>query len=88
MPLALSTVLEEDAGLCNFQLVQKGRCDLLLCTGLRGAAADLALRRARHVLGAYLETQGAVGVHVHCRRGEAGRMGRTGKIQRVVAALP
>lgn len=88
LPLALSTVLEQDAGLFDFQLVQQGPCKLLLRTGLRGAAAELALQRARHMLGAFLETQGAVGVSIHCRSGEAGRVGRSGKVQRVVARLP
>ena len=30
LPLALSTVLEDDAGLFDFQLVQQGPCELLL----------------------------------------------------------
>jgi len=85
LPLALSTMLEEDAGLFDFQLVQEGPCELLLRTGLRGVEADLALQRAHQVLGAFLESQGAVGVKIRCRSGEAGRVGRSGKVQRVVA---
>ena len=38
LPLALSTMLEEGAGLFDFQLVQVGPCELLLRTGLCGAA--------------------------------------------------
>jgi hypothetical protein len=37
------------------------------------------------VLGEFLESQGAVGVHVHCRSGEPGHAGRSGKVLRVVA---
>ncbi|MDR6539123.1 phenylacetate--CoA ligase family protein [Variovorax soli] len=86
LPLALATVLEEEAGLFDFQLVQEGPCALLLRTGLRGIEADLALQRARHVLGAFLQTQGAAGVHIRCRSGEAALAGHTGKVQRVIAA--
>lgn len=84
LPLALSTVLEEGAGLFDFQLVQKGRCELLLRTGLRGAEAEHALRRARRVLGTFLESQGASGVSIHCRGAEAGHAGRSGKVARVI----
>ena len=86
LPLALSTVLEEEAGLFDFQIVQRGPCELLLRTGLSGTQAEDALRRARRVLGAFLESQGAVGVQVHCRSGEPGDGGRSGKLKRVVVA--
>ncbi len=85
LALALSTVLEDDAGLFDFQLVQQGPCDLLLCTGLRGKTAELALGRARRALGGFLDAQGATGVHLHCRSGDSGHKGRSGKVQRVVA---
>jgi phenylacetate-CoA ligase len=71
--------------LFDFQLVQEGPCELLLRTGLRGVEGDLVLQRAHRVLGAFLENQGAVGVHIRCRSGEAGEAGRSGKVQRVVA---
>lgn len=85
-PLALTTVLEEDAGLVDFQLVQEGPCELTLRTGLRGPAAVATLRTARPVLAAFLAAQGAVGVHIHCRSGEPAQRGRSGKIQRVLRA--
>lgn len=88
LPLAISTVLEDDAGLFDFQLEQQGPSDLLLCTGLRGAAADSALHRARSVLSAFLTQQGASGVHIHCKSGQPGRRGRSGKIQHVVVPRP
>ena len=88
LPLALSTVLEDDAGLFDFQLVQLGPCELLLRTGMRGEAAGEVLRRARTALAAFLALQGLTGVQIHCRSGEPGRRGRSGKVQRVVAALP
>lgn len=88
LPLAVSTVLEDDAGLFDFQLVQKGPRELLLSTGLRGQAGSSALRRARAVLAAFLAQQGAAGVHIHCRSGQPGRRGRSGKVQRVIAPPP
>lgn len=84
LPLALSTLLEQDAGLYDFQVVQQGPCDLLLRTEQRGASAVDALRRARDVLGNFLEQEGATGVHIHCHSGQVVRRGRSGKVQRVV----
>ena len=57
-------------------------------TGLHGSEADVVLRRAHQVLGDFLKSQGAVGVHIRCRSGEAGHAGRSGKVQRVVAGPP
>jgi phenylacetate-coenzyme A ligase PaaK-like adenylate-forming protein len=85
LPLALSTVLEEEAGLFDFQLVQLGPCEVLLRTGLTGQTGRAALRRARAALSAFLEAQGAPGVKISCRAGEPARAGASGKIRRVVA---
>jgi hypothetical protein len=82
----VSTVLEDDAGLFDFQLVQQGPCELLLRTGLRGKAADASLRRARIALSAFLLRMGADGVHIHCRSGERECRGVSGKVQRVLVA--
>jgi phenylacetate-coenzyme A ligase PaaK-like adenylate-forming protein len=86
LPLAVSTVLEDDAGLFDFQLVQEGPCELLLRTGLSGAAARHSLQRASAALAAFLAQQGVAGVHIHCHSAEPARRGRSGKIQRVVGA--
>ncbi|WP_431273048.1 phenylacetate--CoA ligase family protein [Variovorax ureilyticus] len=86
LPLALSTAIEEGAGLFDFQVVQKGRCELLLCTGSRSADAERALQRAQRVLGEFLRSQGATGVRIECRAGQPGRVGRSGKVSRVIAA--
>lgn len=86
LPLALSTVLEEQAGLYDFQLVQQGPGDLLLSTGLQGVEGDEALHRARRALGDFLRSQGAEGIRIDCRSGEAARALRSGKVPRVVAA--
>ncbi|HSV61286.1 MAG TPA: AMP-binding protein [Variovorax sp.] len=86
LPLALCTVLESEAGLFDFQLVQEGPSALLLRTRLRGDAADSALQRGRRALEAFLRTQGARGVHIRCRSAQACPGGRSGKVQRVVGA--
>ena len=86
LPLAISTVLEDDAGLFDFQLRQQGPRELLLCTGQRGESASRQLRHARVVLSAFLAEQGAPGVHISCRSGQPGWHGRSGKIPRVVVA--
>ena len=52
LPLALTTVLEEDAGLFDFQLIRRGPKDLLLRSGLEGSEADAALKRGRDALAA------------------------------------
>lgn len=88
LPLALSTVLEDEAGLFDFQLVQLGPCELLLRTALAGERAEALLRHARETLTVFLVGQGATGVRIHCHSGEPGQRGRSGKIQRVVVAQP
>jgi len=85
LPLALVTVLEEEAGLYDFQLVQQGQRELLLSTGLRGAEAFAALRRGQRALYGCLARLGAAGVHIHCRSGLPAQAGRSGKRKRVVA---
>jgi len=85
LPLALSTAIEDGAGLFDFQLVQQGPRDLLMRTGLQGSEADLALNKAHHALSAFLSLQGLSGVQIECRAGEPGRAGRSGKVPRVVA---
>ncbi|MGE5116245.1 MAG: phenylacetate--CoA ligase family protein [Betaproteobacteria bacterium] len=84
LPLALATVLEDEAGLFDFQLVQEGPAELLLRVAQDGAEAKGALRRGRAALARFLERQGVVAVRIRCRSGEAPRVGRSGKLQRVV----
>jgi phenylacetate-coenzyme A ligase PaaK-like adenylate-forming protein len=85
LPLALSTVLEDEAGLFDFQLVQEGPNDLMLSTPRDGAEGHDAVHRAGRVLSAFLRRQGAQHVHVHCYSGRSNMQGRSGKIQRVMA---
>jgi phenylacetate-coenzyme A ligase PaaK-like adenylate-forming protein len=86
VPLAVSTVLEEEAGLFDFQLVQQGPRDLLLKTGMHGGQAQQTLEKASEILGAFLSKQGARGVRIRCRCGEVAHHGRSGKTKRVIAS--
>lgn len=81
LPLALTTVLEDEAGLFDFQLVQAAPSALRLTTG----AGHAAVARARAALLAYLRQQGLPDVRVSARHGGERVRGRTGKLQRVVA---
>jgi phenylacetate-coenzyme A ligase PaaK-like adenylate-forming protein len=85
LPLALATVLEEDAGLFDFQLIQHEPSRLELRSGLRVASAQPAMRRARRVLEQFLARQGARVARVECHAGEPMVVGRSGKIPRVVS---
>lgn len=85
-PLALSTVLEDEAGLFDFQLIQRGPRDLLLRTGMSSSQAGPVLHRASKALGEFLARQGAWGVRIRCGAGVPAQAGRTGKIKRIVAA--
>lgn len=84
LPLALTTVLEEQGGVVDFQLVQTGPAGLRLELGPRHGEADAA--RARDALLAWLRTQDLAGVRVALRRVAAFAPGRSGKLQRVRAA--
>jgi len=83
LPLALTTVLEDEAGVFDFQIVQQGEHALRLSVG--GGAPATTVQHARSALGAYLRRQGLPKVHIDACRSAAGVRGRSGKVQRVVA---
>jgi phenylacetate-CoA ligase len=82
-PLAVSTVLEEQAGLFDFRLEQTGPARLSLSTATKGQAAALA--RARAALSVFLADQGAPTVAISTHTDRARRCGRSGKVQRIVS---
>jgi phenylacetate-coenzyme A ligase PaaK-like adenylate-forming protein len=88
LPLAITTVLEDEAQLFDFQLRQLGPGELVLSTGRRGPDAGRQLRRGRDVLARFLAEQGAAAARIQCRTGQPGLPGRSGKLPRVVAAGP
>lgn len=83
LPLALTTVIEDEAGWFDFQLVQRGPQTLRLT--LAGPGDEAAVRRVREVLVDYLSAQGAGNVRLDVQRGAATVRGRSGKLPRVVA---
>ena len=85
LPLALTTVLEEEGGLSDFQLEQIGPQDLRLSIPVQGEAAIQSLHRARAALAGFLDGQGLRGVHVRCRSGHRPKRGPGGKVRRVIA---
>jgi phenylacetate-coenzyme A ligase PaaK-like adenylate-forming protein len=82
-PLALSTVLEEEAGLFDFHLEQQSPRRLLLTTGMAGADADRLLRKGRAALARFLDLQGIGGTLIRCRSGVQRPCGRSGKHARI-----
>ncbi len=86
LPLALTTVIEEDAGVFAFQIEQQDEHRLQLRIAAGGAAGRTASRRAREALGAYLVRQGLGNVQISIGSGLAARAGRSGKRPRVCAA--
>ncbi len=83
-PLALTSVVEDQAGLFDFQLEQTAPRSLCLHTPLQGAAAGVALRRARTALLAFFAEQGVTGLDLRVAAGTPSRRGPGGKTQRVV----
>lgn len=85
LPLALTTLLEDEAGVFDFQLQRRGRHALWLCIAADGAEGTAAMQRARTALHRFLAAQGLPQVSIGGRCGDRGLTGRSGKRQRVVA---
>lgn len=84
LPLALTTVLEDQAGVFDFQLRQKDDHTLALRLGSRHPDAQAAMARSRMALKAYAKAQGVASM---CMEGELGHpltRGRSGKVRRVI----
>lgn len=86
LPLALTTVLEEDAGLFDFQLRQTGDRSLQLDIMMGGVDGKEMLVRARNALMRHLKIHGLSGVALRIRYGQPRPCGCGGKTPRVVAS--
>jgi phenylacetate-coenzyme A ligase PaaK-like adenylate-forming protein len=84
LPLALSTVLEEQAQLFDFQLCQSDEHTLLLRLPQRAAEGRQALAAGRRVLQAFAQAQGAAPLTVQGELGVAVPRGRSGKACRIL----
>ena len=82
LPLALTTVLEETAGVFDFQLEQLDDRTLKLHLGPASAQAGPA---CRHALQAFADAQGLARIRIVLSRGQPLRKGRSGKVRRVLA---
>jgi phenylacetate-CoA ligase len=83
LPLALSTVLEEVAGVFDFQLCQRDDHTLLLRLPQSGENGRRTLDRCRQALQSYCSGQGAAAVRVEGELGQAIPRGRSGKLCRI-----
>ncbi len=84
LPLALSTLIEDEAGLFNYQLVQTGPSSLRLQLGDKDRPG---LTRAKRELKQWLQARGLGQVKVEGRLACAPQFGRSGKLQRVLREL-
>ena len=86
LPLALSTVMEDCAGVFDFYLCQIDDRTLELHLPLEGAAGERALVRSRAALQAFATAMGAAPIEVCVLLGQSVPRGRSGKACRIVAA--
>ena len=83
LPLALCTVVEEEGGVFDFQLRQRGPGTLVLRVPMQGEDADLAIARCRDALQHFALAQGAEPIRVLGESGCTVPRGRSGKACRV-----
>ncbi|MBK9574794.1 MAG: phenylacetate--CoA ligase family protein [Rhodoferax sp.] len=87
LPLALTTALEDQAAVFEFQLLQVDGHTLELRLPQSGPAAAAALARCRHVLRGLAQQHGLAPIKLIGKCGVTLARGRSGKVQRVVARL-
>lgn len=85
LPLALTAVLEDDAGVFDFHLRQIDSRTLVLRLPLEGEAGQAAMARCRSALKAFAAVQGLAPIRVRAELGEPVPRGRSGKACRIVA---
>ncbi|MFO1287781.1 MAG: phenylacetate--CoA ligase family protein [Rubrivivax sp.] len=85
LPLALTTVLEDEAGAFDFQLQQTAPDALRLVLGPNAARGERARQRCRSALAEFARRQGANALRISVAAMPQLPLGRTGKLKRVVA---
>lgn len=85
LPLALTTVLEDEAGAFDFQLQQTAPDALRLVLGPNAARGEGARQRCRSALADFATRQGANALRISVAALPQLPLGRTGKLKRVVA---
>ncbi|MBY4595496.1 phenylacetate--CoA ligase family protein [bacterium BD-1] len=84
LPLALCTVLEEECGIFDFQLLQREPSTLVVRLPFDGPDGQAALERCRAALQAFAASQGAQPIRVLGELGCVLPRGRSGKACRVM----
>lgn len=85
LPMALTTVLEDDAGVFDFQLRQRGARSLLLTLNVPPAEAPPVVARCRQVLAEFAKQQGLLPIAIEVDLNADLPRGRSGKGKRVQA---
>ncbi len=85
LPLALTSLLEDEAGVFDFHVRQRDAHTLVLRLGLQGADGREALERCRLVLGKFALAHELQPVRVIGELGQPMPRGRSGKAQRIEA---
>jgi len=85
MPLALTTVLENQAGVFDFHVRQRDDHTLVLRLPMEGTDGVAAVARCRAVLKKFAFDQELKPIHVLGELGQAVPRGRSGKAKRIVA---
>lgn len=88
LPLALTTVLEDEAGLFDFQLQQSSSGALRLLLGASADQSRNAREQYRRVLHDFVLAQGGADIAVSTCVGKTFTLGRSGKHKRIVAVAP
>ncbi len=88
LPLALTTLLEDDAGVFDFQLRQTGPRSLHLALGPEVVRAPDAAQRCRTLLADFATAQGAPGLEISVELAANLPLARSGKLARVMRAAP
>lgn len=88
LPLAITTLLEDDAHVFDFQLQQRDASTLVLRLAATGEPAQRMAERGRAVLQAMAGQQRLAPIRVLAETGQVLAQGRSGKVHRVVAAPP
>jgi len=87
LPLALTTVLEDQAGVFDFQLEQRNDHTLALRLAVPGPEGEVAAQRCRVALHAFAAVQRLQPIRINVDWGQLIRRGRSGKAQRIVAKI-
>lgn len=85
LPLALTTVLEDEAGVFDFHLRQQDDHTLVLCLPQQGPEGQAAAKRCCDALQRFAAAQELKPIKVTAKLGQAIPRGRSGKAQRIVA---